>query len=467
MALAQQDEAATSLLREAHDTAETRASAAEELARETQLKLQQAREEQVVAGSKVAELEETVRELRSQIADVPHDSLEALKVRIDSWSVYGSRGLTVHAIPCHHLNSFMCSIHADPVRSLTEPALLHVTGPQAELDDARTELGTVHGRLQERCEEMERYTTDIGALQEEVQTLQSQALERQRRFAAVQTSFKQRLQHVEADAAAAQAAVEKSGSEAQAAMDRQAAMAAELQAALEARDSAIARTEAAESAHAAGLASSTATVAAMDELTRRLEQASAEADDARRSEAEARRRIAHLEEVVEELRADGARSVGVLEGQLSEAATKLEALRDHAAALEAERSQLLLQALRSEEDQPSTALNMAEPPQQGGLPPSLALDAGRRLEAAEMAAAAATRRATAAEAELTTVRDALKTAEQRTKELGWQIRMMADSVPGTDVGNDVRRTSQDGQSSRIASMLDVFGCAINYDRRAR
>lgn len=87
-----------------------------------------------------------------------------------------------------------------------------------------------------------------------------------------------------------------------------------------------------------------------------------------------------------------------------------------------------------------------------------ALPVSRRCEETEMAAAVGMRRAAAAEAELEQLKGRLQEAEKRVSELSWQIKMVSDpqQIGGARAGG--------GEQSRVAGMLDMFGCAINYRR---
>ncbi|KDD71237.1 hypothetical protein H632_c5485p0, partial [Helicosporidium sp. ATCC 50920] len=66
----------------------------------------------------------------------------------------------------------------------------------------------------------------------------------------------------------------------------------------------------------------------------------------------------------------------------------------------------------------------------------------------------------ASEDEIARLKTALEAAEKRTRELSWQVRILheakGDEAPKADAG-----------SNKIVSMLDMFGCAINFDRKER
>ncbi len=83
-----------------------------------------------------------------------------------------------------------------------------------------------------------------------------------------------------------------------------------------------------------------------------------------------------------------------------------------------------------------------------------------RAEAAELAAAAATRRAAAAEAKSDELRVAVMEADKKVNALTWQVKMVTGGgVQGKEVVG-----AGGGRMGRVAGMFDLFGCAIN-DRR--
>jgi hypothetical protein len=56
-------------------------------------------------------------------------------------------------------------------------------------------------------------------------------------------------------------------------------------------------------------------------------------------------------------------------------------------------------------------------------------------------------------------------AEKKARELGWQVKMMAEpaQIGGSNaVGAAAAAT---GAVGRMAGVFDLFGCAINYNRR--
>lgn len=88
-----------------------------------------------------------------------------------------------------------------------------------------------------------------------------------------------------------------------------------------------------------------------------------------------------------------------------------------------------------------------------------------RCEEAELAAAVGSRRAMAAEVELDRLKVQLTAAEQRAKELAWQVKMMSD--PSQIGGRNGSDGSGPGGASgsaggQVAGIFDMFGCATNY-----
>ena len=82
-----------------------------------------------------------------------------------------------------------------------------------------------------------------------------------------------------------------------------------------------------------------------------------------------------------------------------------------------------------------------------------------RLEETELVATVQTRRASTAESELRVLRQQLQAAQKQIKELGWQIKMVAEPQ---QIGG---RKEQGGPGTRpgVSNRLwDVFGCAVNY-----
>jgi hypothetical protein len=77
-----------------------------------------------------------------------------------------------------------------------------------------------------------------------------------------------------------------------------------------------------------------------------------------------------------------------------------------------------------------------------------------------------------AEAELAGARGAAAAAEKRAADLAWQIRLLAGSGAPDDAGSAAgalaapsRAGAVAGVAGRALGMLDIFGCAINYNRK--
>ena len=84
-----------------------------------------------------------------------------------------------------------------------------------------------------------------------------------------------------------------------------------------------------------------------------------------------------------------------------------------------------------------------------------------RLEETELVATVQTRRASTAESELRVLRQQLQAAQKQNKELGWQIKMVAE--PQQLGGRKEQGSSGGGKAGGVSTRLwDVFGCAVNY-----
>lgn len=71
-----------------------------------------------------------------------------------------------------------------------------------------------------------------------------------------------------------------------------------------------------------------------------------------------------------------------------------------------------------------------------------------------------TRRASTAESELRMLRQQLQAAQKQIKELGWQIKMVAEPQ---QLGGRKEAGSNSGGRPGVSNRLwDVFGCAVNY-----
>lgn len=88
-------------------------------------------------------------------------------------------------------------------------------------------------------------------------------------------------------------------------------------------------------------------------------------------------------------------------------------------------------------------------------------DLQRRLEEADLAATVQTRRAAAAEAELTLLRAQLEEAQSQVKQLSWQIKMTME--PGTLGGRLAEAAS--GDTAGSSKWLDLMGCGANFKRK--
>ena len=72
-----------------------------------------------------------------------------------------------------------------------------------------------------------------------------------------------------------------------------------------------------------------------------------------------------------------------------------------------------------------------------------------------------TRRASTAESELRVLRQQLQAAQKQIKELGWQIKMVAE--PQHLGGRKEQGFSGGNKAGGVSTRLwDVFGCAVNY-----
>lgn len=72
-----------------------------------------------------------------------------------------------------------------------------------------------------------------------------------------------------------------------------------------------------------------------------------------------------------------------------------------------------------------------------------------------------TRRASTAESELRVLRQQLQAAQKQIKELGWQIKMVAE--PQQLGGRPQQGSNGGGRAGGVSTRLwDVFGCAVNY-----
>ena len=83
-----------------------------------------------------------------------------------------------------------------------------------------------------------------------------------------------------------------------------------------------------------------------------------------------------------------------------------------------------------------------------------------RLEETELVATVQTRRASTAESELRMLRQQLQAAQKQIKELGWQIKMVAE--PQQLGGRKEQGPNGSGRPGVSNRLWDVFGCAVNY-----
>ncbi|KAG7672198.1 hypothetical protein NADE_000128 [Nannochloris sp. 'desiccata'] len=321
----------------------------------------------------------------------------------------------------------------------------------------------------------------------ECESLKEAASERQKRFAAVQSSFESRKTEFMVQAeqlAAAVAAAESRSSHAEVvaleAKQLSEIAIADKNHAVEKLDSILKAKDAAEALviEAQTAANQAAEKAAVIENKLAAAEETAAAEAVRSKELE----VQHAEDLNKV--AEKAKNATItLEHQLQEARSSLADVTARAESAEAAKIELSLKVAELAQERATGESDNfdALPSGEAEALPSTSTDEGfiERAKAAELAAAAATRRATAAEREIESLKVAVSEAEKKAKEMAWQVKMLASSSSsdggGSSGKSNISSNGADGQIivagenrgrlQQLGGMLDMLGCAINYNRR--